>query len=102
MSDATFKNALRELREDLDRLRADLENEIAGIVGVDEYAEDDIILEEDGKVSVDVAELKALFERLDYASGEADDAFTKFDQEVDRAWRRFKHALVHSKEGASA
>jgi hypothetical protein len=103
MSDDKLKAALRELREDLDRLRADLENEIAGIVCVDEYAEDDIITEEDGKVSIDVAELKALFERLDDASGEADGAFTKFDQDCDRAWRRFRQALVqHSEAEASS
>lgn len=101
MSDDKLKAAVRELREDLDRLRTDLENEIAGIVGVDECA-DDIITEEGGSISVDVAELKALFERLDDASGEADSAFTKFDQEVDRAWRRFRQALVQIQEGASA
>jgi hypothetical protein len=94
MSDDKLKAAVRELREDLDRLRADLENEIAGIVGVDEYAEAEIITEEGGSISVDVAELKVLFERLDDASGEADSAFTKFDQDCDRAWRRFKQALA--------
>jgi hypothetical protein len=98
MSDATLRSALRELREDLDRLRTDLENEIAGIVGVDEYAEDDIITEEGGSISIDVAELKALFERLDDASEEADDAFKTFDQEVERTWRRFKQALVQHSE----
>ena len=101
MSDDKLKAAVRELREDLDRLRTDLENEIAGIVGIDECA-DDIITEEGGSISVDVAELKALFERLDDAPGEADSAFTKFHQEVDRAWRRFRQVLVQIQEGASA
>jgi hypothetical protein len=49
---------------------------------------------EDGKVSVDVAELKALFERLDDASGDVDDAFQTFDREVERVWRRFRQSLV--------
>ena len=103
MTAAKLRSLLRELQDDLERVRADLENEIAGIVGVDEYAEDDIITEEGGKVSIDVAELKALFERLDDASEEADGAFTKFDQDCDRAWRRFRQALVqHSEAEASS
>jgi hypothetical protein len=104
MSDPTLKSALRELREDLERLRADLENTIASIVGVDEYAEDDILTkEDDGSITVDGAELKALLERLDDASASAADAFREFDEEVDRVWRRFRQALVqHSEVGASA
>jgi hypothetical protein len=103
MSDVTLRASLRELREDLDRLRADLENEIAGIVDVDEYAEDDIITEEGGSISVDVAELKGLLARLDDASEEAADAFQTFDVEVERVWRRFKQTLLeHSEAEASS
>jgi hypothetical protein len=99
MSDA-LKGALRELREDLTRCRRDLEDEIASIVGVDE---DDILTnEDDGSISVDGAALKDLLERLDYASGEADDAFTKFDQDCDRAWRRFRQALVQFSEAEAS
>lgn len=102
MSDV-FKTALRELRDDLDRLRDDLENSIARIVGVDEYAADDILEEDDdGSVRVDVAELKALLERLDCASEAADDAFNEFDEEAERAWRRFRQALLqYSEMGAN-
>jgi hypothetical protein len=97
MTDATFKGTLRDLRDDLERLRDDLETAIDSIVGVDEYAKSDILDEDDkGAVTVDIAELKALFESLDDAAEEAARAFRKFDQEVDRVWRRFKLALVHS------
>jgi hypothetical protein len=100
MSDAALKGALRELREDLERLRADLENTIAELVGIDEYAEDDILTKgDDGSIVIDVAELKALLESLDDAAEAAADAFRKFDQEVDRVWRRFRQALVHSEAG---
>jgi hypothetical protein len=95
MTDVTLKAALRELREDLERLRVDLENAIANIIGIDEYAEDDILTkEDDGSISVDAAELRALLESLDVASEAAADAFQEFDAEADRAWRRFKQALV--------
>jgi hypothetical protein len=101
MIDATFKGALRDLREDLERLRDDLETAIDNIVGVDDYVEDDIITkQDDGSVTVDVSELKALFESLDDAAAEAARAFRKFDQEVDRVWRGFK--LAHSEMGASS
>jgi len=97
MSDDQLKGACRELREDLDRLRVDLENDIVSVVGVDEYAEDDILTKEgDGSISVDVGELRALLESLDDASEAAADAFKTFDQEVERVWRRFKQSLVHS------
>jgi hypothetical protein len=103
MSGDQLKAALRELRDDLDRLHEDLQNEIAGIVSVDEFAEDDIITEDDGTATVDVAELKSLFARLDDVSGDVDDAFQAFDREVERAWRRFKQALVqHSEAEASS
>jgi hypothetical protein len=103
MTDATFKGTLRDLRDDLERLRDDLETAIGNLVGVDEYAESDIITEKhDGSIVVDVAELKALLESLDDAAEAAADAFRKFDQEVDRVWRRFKQALAqHSEVGAS-
>ena len=103
MSDV-LKALLRELQDDLDRLRADLENEIASVVGIDEYIESDILDEkDDGTVTVDIAELKSLFERLDGASGDADDAFAEFERETERAWRRFKQALLqHTEMGASA
>jgi hypothetical protein len=103
MTDATLKAALRELREDLERLRVDLENAIANIVGIDEYVEDDILTKEaDGSISVDAAELRALLESLDDASEEAAGAFKTFDQEADRAWRRFRQSLVvHNEMGAS-
>jgi hypothetical protein len=102
MTDA-LKAAIRELREDLDRLHEDLENEVSGIVGHDEYIEDEILTEEDGKVSVDVAELKSLFERLDDASQDADAAFKTFDREAERVWRRFKQALAqHAETGVGA
>jgi hypothetical protein len=97
MSDV-LKDAIRDLKEDLDRLHGDLANEIVSIVGHDQYLEDEIITEEDGKVSVDVAELKALFERLDDASGEANSAFQTFDREVERVWRRFRQTLVQHSE----
>jgi hypothetical protein len=101
MSD-TFKAALRDLREDLERLRDDLETAIDNIVGVDEYVEDDIITKkDDGSTVVDVTELRALFESLDDAAEAAADAFRKFDQEVDRVWRRFRLALVPNEMGAS-
>jgi archaellum component FlaC len=100
MSDA-LKDALRELREDFDRLHDDLKHQIDSIVGHDEDIEDEILIEEDGKVSVDVAELKSLFGRLDDASGDVDDAFQTFDREVERVWRRFKQALVQHSEVAS-
>jgi hypothetical protein len=102
MTDA-FKSALREFRDDLDRLRKDLENAIVSVVGHDEYIEDDILDEkDDGSTTVDVEELKALFARLNDASEAAADAFQTFDQEVERVWRRFKQTLVqHSEMGAS-
>jgi hypothetical protein len=91
MTDSSIKSLLHELKDDLERLRADLENEIASIVGVDEYAEDDILTkEDDGSVTIDVAELKSLFERLDDASEAVGDAFREFNQGVDRVWRRFQ------------
>jgi hypothetical protein len=97
MTDATFKNALRELREDLERLRYDLEAAIDSIVGVDAYIEDDIITEEDnGSTAVNVTELRALLTNLDDAAEATADAFKEFDQEVERLWRRFKLTLVHS------
>jgi hypothetical protein len=97
MSDITHRKALADFEYEIMRAIADLEIAIDAIVGVDEYAEDDILTkEDDGSISVDVAELKALFERLDDASEAADDASKEFDQEVDRVWRRFKQALVHS------
>ena len=102
MTSATLKSLLRDLRDDLSRLRQDLEKEIAGAVGVDEYAEDDILDEkDDGSVTVDLAELKSLFGRLDDASEAVDDAFKEFDQETDRLWRRFQQALLQHSEGAS-
>jgi hypothetical protein len=103
MTDDQLKSALRELREDLERLRVDLENEIASIVGIDGYAEDDILTKEaDGSISVNGAELKALLESLDDASEAAADAFRTFDQDVERVWRRFRQSLVvHSEIGAS-
>jgi hypothetical protein len=95
MSDAALKDALRELREDLERLRADLKNTIAELVSIDEHAEDDILAKrDDGSIVVDV--VKALLESLDDAAEGAADAFKEFDEEVDRVWRRFKQALLHS------
>jgi hypothetical protein len=103
MTDATFKGALRDLKDDLERLRDDLETAIDSIVGVDESIEDDIITEkDDGSITVDVAELKALLESLDDAAEEAARAFRKFDQEVERLWRRFMQGLVHSEVGAGS
>jgi hypothetical protein len=103
MSDPALKSALRELREDLERLRVDLEDAIADIVGIDEDAAEDVLVREnDGSISVDTAELKGLLERLADAPEATADAFREFDQEVDRAWRRFRQALVqHSEMGAS-
>jgi len=104
MTDAQFKSALRDLKDDLERLRDDLETAIDSIVGVDEYAEDDIITEkDDGSITIDVGELKALFERLNSASSDVDDAFNEFDQEVERVWRRVRQALVqHAEMGVGA
>jgi hypothetical protein len=102
MTSAALRSLLRELQDDLSRLRQDLEKEIAGVIGVDEYAEDEILDEkDDGSITVDVAELKSLFGRLDDASEAVDDAFKEFDQETDRLWRRFQRALVQHREGAS-
>jgi hypothetical protein len=101
MSDMMLNSVLRELREDLDRLRADLENEIACIVGIDEDAAEDVLVrEDDGTISVDTAELKGLLEGLADAPEAAADAFQEFDQEADRAWRRFRQALVHTQPEA--
>jgi hypothetical protein len=101
MTGASFMTLLRELQDDLERLRDDLETAIDSVVGHDEYIEDDILEEkDDGTVTVDVAELKSLFERLDSASGDADDAFQTFDREVERTWRRFKQTLVQHSEVA--
>jgi hypothetical protein len=95
MSDDRLKSACRELREDLERLRADLEDAIANIVGIDEDAAEDVLVrEDDGSIIVDTAELKGLLERLADASEAAADAFQEFDQEADRVWRRFKQALA--------
>ena len=103
MSDSTLKSALRELREDLERLRDDLKTEIASIVGIDEDAAEVVLVrEDDNSISVDTAELKGLLERLADASEAAADAFKEFDQEVDRVWRRFKLSLVHSEAEAGS
>lgn len=97
----SLKAALRDLREDLERLRYDLEAAIDNIVGVYEYVKDDIITKnDDGSITVDVAELKVLLESLDDAADAAAAAFRKFDQEVDRVRRRFKLALVSDEMGA--
>jgi hypothetical protein len=102
MTSATLKSLLRDLRDDLSRLRQDLEEEVAGIIGVDEHAEEDILdAKDDGSVTVNLAELKSLFGRLDDASEAVDDAFKEFDQETDRLWRRFQQALVQHGEGQS-
>jgi hypothetical protein len=94
--------ALRELQEDLNRLRADLENAIAGIIDFDDTDEDDILVKgDDGVTRLDVAELKILVERHAYATDEVASAFQEFDREVERVWRRFRQALVHNEMGAS-
>jgi hypothetical protein len=96
MSDATLKNALRELQDDLERFHADLENEIASIVDFDDIDEDDILVKgDDGVTRLSVAELRSLLERHDEAAAEVASAFQDFDEEVDRAWRRFRKALTH-------
>jgi hypothetical protein len=95
MTDATFKGALRDLRDDLERLRKDREAAIDNIVGVDEYVQDDIITKaDDGSTVVDVAELETLLEGLIDAAEAAAGAFRKFDQEVERVWRRFNQTRV--------
>ena len=98
MTSATFKSALRDLREDLERLHDDLEAAIDSIVGVDAHAvEDGIITKEDDGSSLSTwRSSRSLFESLDDAAEAAADAFRRFDREVGRVWRRFKLALVHS------
>jgi hypothetical protein len=53
VSDATFRSLLRELQDDLERFRADLENEIASIVSVGE-GEVDLIGPHTTRAQIDV------------------------------------------------
>jgi hypothetical protein len=103
MIDAAFKNALRDLREDLERLRDDLESTIASVVDFDDIDEGDILVKgDDGVTRLSVAELRILLERHDDAAAEVASAFRDFGQEVDRAWRRFRQALVHREEAGAS
>jgi hypothetical protein len=57
--------ALRDFESDLERAIADLEDEIADIVDVDDDLEDEIIVEgDDGVRRLDVEELRDLLSRL--------------------------------------
>jgi hypothetical protein len=87
--------ALRDFESDLERAIADLEDEIADIVDVDDDLEDEIIVEgDDGVRRLDVEELRDLLSRLREAPEAATHAFEDFGWKFRKALRSLKQAFV--------